>query len=213
MFARVRYTVAVAVGLVLGAIAGLAGPATAVVGWVAAGVLVGAMATALRRQDTRDGAVPATTGPGRSTGLRAGAATCAGGLVLTGVVRLLGPASGIVILTLLLLAAPLAWPWLRRRYGLPAARGNRAAGCPEVVPAAESPPPPLTFEALSTPELCLAWRRSYLSRCSTRPRIPPAATSCVCASACSTCSNDATATGSPAGSTRAPAPVATRAAT
>ena len=61
------------------------------------------------------------------------------------------------------LAGPLAWPWLRRRYGLPAARGNRAAGCPEVVPAAESPPPPLTFEALSTPELCLAWRRSYLA--------------------------------------------------
>jgi hypothetical protein len=30
------------------------------------------------------------------------------------------------------------------------------------VPAAEQPPP-LTFEALSTPELCLAWRRSYLA--------------------------------------------------
>jgi hypothetical protein len=30
------------------------------------------------------------------------------------------------------------------------------------VPAAD-PPPPLTFEALSTPELCLAWRRSYLA--------------------------------------------------
>jgi hypothetical protein len=82
--------------------------------------------------------------------------------VLTGAVRLLGSASGIVILTLLLLAAPLAWPWLRRRYGRPPARENRAAGCPEVVPAAE-PPPPLTFEALSTPELCLAWRRSYLA--------------------------------------------------
>jgi hypothetical protein len=82
--------------------------------------------------------------------------------VLTGVVRLLGPASGIVILTLLLLAAPLAWPWLRGRYGQPPVRENRAAGCPEVVPAAE-PPLPLTFEALSTPELCLAWRRSYLA--------------------------------------------------
>jgi len=161
VFARVAYTVAAAAGLVLAAIGVLASPG-AVVGWVVVGVLGGAMATALRRQDTRDGAVPATTGPGRRTGLRAGAATCAGGLVLTGVVRLLGPASGIVILTLLLLAAPLAWPWLRRRYGLPAARGNRAAGCPEVVPASESPPP-LTFEALSTPELCLAWRRSYLA--------------------------------------------------
>jgi hypothetical protein len=78
VFARVRYTVAAAVGLVLGAIAVVAGPAAAV-GWVAAGVFVGAMVTSLRRQDTRDGAVPATTGPGRRAGLRAGAATCAGG--------------------------------------------------------------------------------------------------------------------------------------
>jgi hypothetical protein len=161
VFARFAYSVAAAAGLVLAAIAVLASPAAAV-GWVAAGVLVGAMATALPRPDTQDGAVPATTGSGRPTGLRAGAATCAGGLVLTGVVRLLGPSSGIVILTLLLLATPLAWSWPRRRYGRPAARGNRAAGCPEVVPAAESPPP-LTFEALSTPELCLAWRRSYLA--------------------------------------------------
>ena len=30
------------------------------------------------------------------------------------------------------------------------------------MPAAEQPPPP-TPEALSTPELCLAWRRSYLA--------------------------------------------------
>jgi hypothetical protein len=65
--------------------------------------------TSLLRQDIRDGPVPTTTGPGRRTGLRLGEATCAGGLVLTGVVRLLGPAaSGIVILPLLLLAAPLA---------------------------------------------------------------------------------------------------------
>jgi hypothetical protein len=42
------------------------------------------------------------------------------------------------------------------------ARVNPAAGCPEVVPVAE-PPLPLTFEALSTPELCLAWWRSYLA--------------------------------------------------
>jgi hypothetical protein len=79
------------------------------------------------------------------------------GLVLGAIAVL----AAIVILSLLLLAAPLAWPWLRRRYGGPPARANRAAGSPEVVPAAEQPAP-LTFEALSTPELCLAWRRSYL---------------------------------------------------
>ena len=39
------------------------------------------------------------------------------------------------------------------------ARVNPAA---EVVPVAE-PPLPLTFQALSTPELCLAWWRSYLA--------------------------------------------------
>ncbi len=161
MFARVAYSVAAAAGLVLGAIAVVAGPAAAV-GWVVVGVFVGVLATSLRRQAIRDGAVRATIGPGRHVGLRVGGATCAGGLVLTGLAALFGPASGIVILTLLLLAAPLAWPWLRRRYGRPRARESCAAGCPEVVPAAESQPP-LTFEALSTPELCLAWRRSYLA--------------------------------------------------
>ena len=82
--------------------------------------------------------------------------------MISGLGTLLGPASGIVILTLLLLAAPLAWPWLRRRYGQPPARETPAAGRSEVVPAAEQPPPP-TPETLSTPELCLAWRRSYLA--------------------------------------------------
>jgi hypothetical protein len=161
VFARVAYSVAAAAGLVLGAIAVMAGPAAAV-GWVVVGVFVGALATSLWRQAIRDGAVWATSGPGRRAGLRVGVATCAGGLVLTGLARLLGPSSGIVILTLLLLAAPLAWPWLRRRYGQPPGRETWAAGCAEVVPAAE-PPLPLTFEALSTPELCLAWRRSYLA--------------------------------------------------
>jgi hypothetical protein len=161
VFTRVAYTVALAAGLVLGAIVVVADPVAAA-GWVAVGGFVGAMVTSLRGQDTRDGAGWAATGLGRRAGLRAGAATCAGGLVLTGVVRLLGPASGSVILSLLLLAAPLAWPWLRRRYGQPPARENRAAGCCEVVPAAEQPLP-MTFEALSTAELCLAWRRSYLA--------------------------------------------------
>ncbi len=146
MFARAVYTVAAAAGLVLGAIAVVAGPAAAV-GWVAAGVFVGAIANRLRGRGTRDGAVAGTSGPGRPTGLRAGAATCAGGLVLTGLGSLLGPASGIVILTLLL------------------------------------------------------------------PRARPGARSCANASACSTNSNAETRMGSPAGSTPAPVPVATQAAT
>ena len=82
--------------------------------------------------------------------------------MLIGLGTLLGPVSGIVILALLLLAAPFAWLWLRRRYGCPPARESWAAGCLEVVPAAEAPLP-MRFEALSTPELCLTWRRSYLA--------------------------------------------------
>jgi hypothetical protein len=161
MFARVAYTMAAAAGLVVGGIAVVTDPSRAVV-WVAAGVFVGAIATWLRGRGTRDAAVAGTSGPGRRTGLRAGAATCAGGLVLTGLGTLLGPASGIVILTLLLLAALSAWPWLGRRYGQPPARESWAAERPEVMAAAEQPPPP-TPETLSTPELCLAWRRSYLA--------------------------------------------------
>ena len=80
--------------------------------------------------------------------------------MLIGLGTLLGPVSGID--ALLLLAAPFAWLWLRRRYGCPPAREPWAAGCPEIVPAAEAPLP-MRFEALSTPELCLTWRRSYLA--------------------------------------------------
>jgi hypothetical protein len=89
VFARVAYSVAAAAGLVLGAIAVVAGPASAV-GWVVVGVFVGALGTSLWRQAIRDGAVRATIGPGRRAGLRVGVATCAGGLVLTGLARLLG---------------------------------------------------------------------------------------------------------------------------
>ena len=166
MFARVAYTMAAAAGLVVGAIAVVSDPAMAV-GWVAAGVFVGAIVPLLRRpllrrQNTSDGDIPATSGPGRHAGFRIGGAMCMAGLVLTGLGTLLGPASGIVIFTLLLLAAPLAWAWLRRRYGQPPAWETPAVERPAVVPDAEQPPPPVP-EALSTPELCLAWRRSYLA--------------------------------------------------
>ena len=72
MFARVRYTVAAAAGLLLGAIGVAAAPAAAA-GWVGLGVFVGVMVTFLRRQDTPTGAVPPGAGAGRRAGLRAGA--------------------------------------------------------------------------------------------------------------------------------------------
>jgi hypothetical protein len=104
--------------------------------------------------------------------------------VFTGVVRLLGPAS---------------------------ARENRAAGCPEVVPAAEQTPP-LTFEALSTAELCLAWRRSYLALLDVTSY--PARCEIVRMRECLLDELERRdRDGFPAGSTPAPAPAATRAAT
>jgi hypothetical protein len=160
MLARIRPTAA-ATGLVLGAISVVVAPGAAL-GWVAVGVFVGAIATFLRSQDTPGGTAPTPTRRGRRAGLRAGGATCIGGLVLTGLVALLARASGIVVVALLLLTVSWAWCWLRRRSGQAAARENRAAGISEVMPAAEQPPP-LTLEALSTQELCLAWRRSYLA--------------------------------------------------
>jgi hypothetical protein len=75
---------------------------------------------------------------------------------------LLGPATGTVLLVLLLLAALSAWHRLRRRHGRAPAPRTGAVERPEVLPAAEQPPR-RTAEALSTAELCLAWRRSYLA--------------------------------------------------
>ena len=133
MFARVAYTMAAAAGLVVGGIAVVTDPARAVV-WVAAGVFVGAIATWLRGRGTRDAAVAGTS----RTGLRAGAATCAGGLVLTGLGTLLGPASGIVILTLL--AGALGLALAATAVGAPDRSGRTGQpGAPRVVPAAEPP--------------------------------------------------------------------------
>jgi hypothetical protein len=161
MLARIPRMMATAAAVLLGAIGVVVAPVAAL-GWIAAGVFVGVTATLLRLRDGPDGAGPATTMPARRAGLRVGGASCAAGLVLTGLVALLGPASGTVVVALLLLAGVLACSWLRRRSGRSAGQKNATAGIFEVVPAIQEPPQ-LAPETLSTQELCLAWRRSYLA--------------------------------------------------
>jgi hypothetical protein len=133
MFTRLLYTLAAAAGLALGSLGVVAAPAAAW-GWAALGVFVGVLMAWLRARDAAGGAVFRGIGAGRPAGVRAGGFTFAGGLALIGLSTLLGPATGVVILTLLLLAALLAWRRWCRRDGQPAAEGNRVAGCPDLLP-------------------------------------------------------------------------------
>ncbi len=153
MFARVLYTVAAAVGFVVGAVGVVVAPHT-VPFVVVIGVFTGILVW-LSAQDT-----PAGVTPIAGTGLAAGGATAAGGFVLVGLVTLLGPAAGVVIVTLLLVAAPVAWWWwLQRRPGQ-CAEGTVATTRHEELPTVAPPPAP---EALATAQLCLAWQRSYFA--------------------------------------------------
>jgi hypothetical protein len=175
MLARLVYPVAVAVGLALGAIGALSSPTTAIIE-VGFGVVVGVM-TALtaseigpddRRTAGADPRAGLTAGADPRAGLTAGAVTVGGWLALTGLVAVLGPASGAVILALLLAAIALTWRrlhrQLHRRLGpqrglaLPG-RSPARRGVSRVSPRALPSAP----EALATPQLCLAWQESYLA--------------------------------------------------
>jgi len=95
----------------------------------------------------------------RRAGLAAFAAFVAVWLVVTGTAVLFGPTAWVVIpgigLAVGLAAAP---RWVARRTWGPA--GIRVAVTEPTVAAAR---PPVRPETLSTPSLCLAWRRSYLA--------------------------------------------------
>jgi len=152
-FARALSTAATAVGVVVGAIGVVVAPHT-VPCVVAIGVFVG-VGVWLSAQDTPTGATPRT-----GAGLAAGGITAAGGFVLVGLVTLLGPAAGVVIVTLMLVAVPVAWWWwLQQRPGQ-RTDGTVAATCHEELPTVAPPPAP---EALATAQLCLAWPRSYVA--------------------------------------------------
>lgn len=158
MLSRVLSTVAVTTGLVLSAIGVVVVPAVALTG-VVLGVLLGAVAS-LGAREISPGGVPATARACRRVGLITSGAVVTGWLVLTGLVILLGSASGFVILTFLVVA-PVMWLLLRLGDSQCGAGDTRAVGSDEP-PVAAAQLLLIAPGELSTLELCLAWRRSYV---------------------------------------------------
>lgn len=134
MLARALGTVSVAVALVLGAIGAVVAPTQALTG-VGVGLVVAAVVAVMAPPIGPDNGARAPLAP-HASGLVAGAVTIGGWLAVTGLKALLGPASGVVTLTLLLAAALMIWWRLHRRRA------------------------PAMAKALSTQQLCRAWRRS-----------------------------------------------------
>lgn len=186
MFARVLSTVAVGVGVALGTIALLAVPGLAL-GGVLFGAFIGVLAFAVAHESVA-GDAASRNRVGRHIGLIAGAATTSGWIVVTGIVLLMGPAAGAVLLVLGLIASAM---WWRRRLAGPARGHFRRAGDPRaahrsasplgrVVPvqvAPSSPLAPLPWSVpipgnLSTPQLCLAWQHTYFALLELPPGTP-----------------------------------------
>lgn len=151
-------TVAAAVtGLLLAAVSVVAAP-TQLLWSIALGAVAGA-AVHIRNIEpgTRRSSAPVHPG----AGVLAGVATVALCAVVTGLVLVLGTASGVVILSLVLVSAPWVWRRMRRVVGRTPARAERL-DARRAEPDRPVLVPVLAVEALSTSELCLAWRRSYL---------------------------------------------------
>jgi hypothetical protein len=133
--------------------------------WVVIGVIAGGSVYlgALARVQT---ASPQAACECRDVGVLAGLATTAACVVIVGLVALLDVVSGPVIFLVLFVSAPRMWHGLQRgRRWIPGAAGNsgdsRTAHDQTVfVPVVVVELPPAQ---VSTPELCLAWRRSYLA--------------------------------------------------
>jgi MFS family permease len=141
---RVLCAAGAAVAVLLAAVAVAIAPDAALGGLVLSG-FVAVVAALAGRSVPPGGEQPVR----RRAGPVAGAATLAGWLVMTGLLTLLGPLAWTLLLTAALAAAP-AW-WVRRRRGRAAASGRWAAA---------TAAGPVRAAELSTPELCLAWRRS-----------------------------------------------------
>lgn len=166
MFPRALAAAAVAAGVVLGAIGVVVVPAVAM-GGVGFGVFIGFVAATRVQQNPTEtgvgtpGAASPRAGAVRRACLVAGGSTIAGWLVLTGVVTLLGQASGSVLL-LFGMAAPVVWFWHRLGMSVRGAEAGAAARPGEPATIAAQQPPVIAGE-LSMQELCLAWRRSYVA--------------------------------------------------
>jgi hypothetical protein len=149
MLIRISITVALTVGLLLAAIGVLVAPGAAFTG-VAFALLVAA-GTATYARENPDSRAAAASRSGRRAGLTAGGGTLAVWLPLTGLVALLGPASGIILVSALMPASVL-WLWWRAP--------DRFASWTAVGGSRRPPPAPVAPAELSTPDLCLAWQRT-----------------------------------------------------
>jgi hypothetical protein len=135
------------------AVLGLASDPGTALGGLTLGALVGG-GMAIREHD-RPGA--GTSGMVR-VATRTGAACLGLWLVATGLLVLLGTSTGSVLMTLLLMAVPTTARLWRRRAAATVVPGPG----PSAVQLRTVVPSPV-LSMLSTPELCLAWRRSYLT--------------------------------------------------
>lgn len=160
-FVRVLTGLIVVLGLLSAAITFFVMPQMAVAG-LALGVLVGTVAML-----TVHGDGPAVVRPDARTGLTAGGMSAAGWLTLTGVGIVLGQAAWSVVLVAALLGA--TWLWFRFRFRFRTASGTPVGVDPapprslSVTPLGGPRVSPSDPWAMSTPDLCLAWRRSYFA--------------------------------------------------
>jgi hypothetical protein len=160
MLARSLWILLAVAGYLLGAVGVVALPTGVVLVWIGLGLLIGALARRPARQHWAGGKTR-TPGAGHLATVTAAALTVAGGLILAGLVVLVGVA-GAVAVAGLFAAAVL---WIRRGCGVPqgciTVQGAAAASTADLRRAAQ--PPQVVPGELSTPELCLAWRRSYFA--------------------------------------------------
>lgn len=186
MSARLRTTAALGAGALLGAIAVVAAPWMAL-GAAAFGTTVGAIGM-LRVRDIAPGDAASKAQTGRRAGVLVGTGATGGWLALTGLVVLLGPATGALLLLLLVSAAAVWWWWCRgpgvtlRGNPWHAVEGGllRAAQRPDpprrskapdrAAPpsAAAGPSPPVPWcepipANMTIPQLCLTWQRTYFA--------------------------------------------------
>lgn len=151
MLIRISITVAMTAGLLLAAIGILVAPGAALSG-LALALLVAAGITAHARENS-DSRSTTTSRRSRQIGVTAGGATLAAWLLITGLVALLGPAAGVMLLAVLL-PALVIWVSLR----LPAGFTTSTTG--SIGQQLMSHHLPASPAELSTEALCLAWQHS-----------------------------------------------------
>jgi hypothetical protein len=151
MLIRISIIVALTVGLLLAAIGILVAPGGAL-GGLAFALLVAASTTTLTRENP-DSRFATTSRRSRRAGLAAGGGTLAVWLLITGLVALLGPAAGVILLAVLLPALVI---WLSVRFPARFTTSTTGSISQRLMPQW----PPESPAELSTKALCLAWQHS-----------------------------------------------------